>query len=148
MFNKETEYALRGLVYIQLQNAKGLKPGIAEIAKEVDTPQFFMAKILQRLAKQGLVQSAKGKGGGFYFDENKPDLSLEEVIRFTEGTDFFNSCAFGFKKCSDENPCPMHDRYARIRESIKQMVTQESIQSFADKIIKGHASINDKCKLF
>ncbi len=142
MFNKETEYALRGLVYIQLQNAKGLKPGIAEIAKEVDTPHFFMAKILQRLAKQGLVQSAKGKGGGFYFDQNKPDLSLEEVIRFTEGTDFFTSCAFGFKKCSDENPCPMHNRYAQIRESITQMVTQESIQSFADKILKGHASIS------
>ncbi len=142
MFNKETEYALRGLVYIQLQNIKGHKPGTAEIAKEIDTPQFFMAKILQRLAKQGLVQSAKGKGGGFYFDQNKPELSLKEVIRFTEGTDFFTSCAFGLNPCSDENPCPMHDRYAQIRESISQMVTQESIQSFADKIMKGHASIN------
>jgi Rrf2 family protein len=135
MFNKETEYALRGLVYIQLQNARGRKPGIAEIAKEIDTPQFFMAKILQRLAKQGLVQSAKGKGGGFYFDNNKPELSLKEVIQFTEGTDFFNSCAFGLKQCSDDNPCPMHDRYALIRDSISQMVTQESIQSFANKIL-------------
>jgi Rrf2 family protein len=142
MFNKETEYALRGLVYIQIQNARGRKPGIAEIAKEIETPQFYMAKILQRLAKQGLVQSAKGKGGGFYFDKDKPDLPLKEVIQFTEGTEFFNSCAFGLKKCSDDNPCPMHERYALIRESISQMVTQESIQSFANKILNGHASIN------
>ena len=142
MFNKETEYALRSLVYIKLQNVKGYKPGVVEIAKAIETPQFFMAKILQRLAKQGLVQSAKGKGGGFYFDPKKPELSLKEVIEFTEGTDFFNSCAFGLKKCSDENPCPMHEHYARIRENISQMVTHESIQSFADKILNGHASIN------
>jgi Rrf2 family protein len=147
MFKKETEYALRGLVYIQIQNARGYRPGIAEIAKEIETPQFYMGKILQRLAKQGLVQSAKGKGGGFYFDQNKPELILKEVIQFTEGTDFFSSCAFGLKKCSDDNPCPMHERFVHIRESISQMVTQESIQSFANKILNGHASINGPAEI-
>ena len=148
MFNKETEYALRGLVYIQVQNARDHKPGIPEIAKEVETPQFYMAKILQRLVKQGLVQSSKGRGGGFYFDKNKPELTLMEVIQFTEGTGLFTSCAFGLNMCSDINPCPMHERYAQIRESIQQMVTQESIQSFADKIVSGHASINRLVNIF
>ena len=148
MFNKETEYALRGLVYIQIQNARDHKPGIPEIAKEVETPQFYMAKILQRLVKQGLVQSSKGRGGGFYFDKNKPELTLMEVIQFTEGTGLFTSCAFGLNMCSDINPCPMHERYAQIRESIQQMVTQESIQSFADKIVSGHASINRLVDIF
>lgn len=148
MFNKETEYALRGLVYIQVQNARDHIPGITEIAREIETPQFYMAKILQRLTKQGLVQSSKGRGGGFYFDKNKPELSLMEVIQFTEGTDLFNSCAFGLKKCSDTNPCPMHERYALIREGIRQMVTEESIQSFAAKIITGHASINRLMDIF
>jgi Rrf2 family protein len=142
MFNKETEYALRALVYIQVQNKRDHKPGINEIAREVESPQFFMGKILQRLAKQGLVQSSKGKGGGFYFDKNKPELALKEVIQFTEGTDIFSSCAFGLKQCSDVHPCPMHERYAEIRESIREMFDQESIQSFADKILKGQASYN------
>jgi Rrf2 family protein len=147
MFNKETEYALRGLVYIQVQNNKDHKPGIAEIAKEVETPMFYMAKILQRLAKQGLVQSSKGKGGGFYFDKSKPELLLKDVIQFTEGTDIFNSCAFGLKQCSDDHPCPMHERYAEIRESIREMIDQESIQSFAQKIMKGKATINGLAKV-
>lgn len=148
MFNKETEYALRGLVYIQVQNSRDHKPGIPEIAKEVETPQFYMAKILQRLVKQGLVQSSKGRGGGFYFDKAKPELSLKEVIQFTEGNELFTSCAFGLNKCSDINPCPMHERYANIRESISQMVTEESIQSFADKIINGNATINGLVNIF
>ncbi len=50
MFNKETEYALRGLVYIQLQNSEGKRPGIAEIAVQIDAPHFYTAKILQSVS--------------------------------------------------------------------------------------------------
>jgi DNA-binding IscR family transcriptional regulator len=45
MFNKETEYALRVLVYVQVQNLKGLKPGIVEISQEIDAPLFYTGKI-------------------------------------------------------------------------------------------------------
>ena len=80
MFNKETEYALRGLVYIQLQNLSDKKPGVAEIAKEIEAPHFYTAKILQRLVRNGFVESLKGKGGGFYFDKDKPDLPIKDLI--------------------------------------------------------------------
>ena len=85
MFNKETEYALRGLVYVQVQQTKGLKPGIVEIAKEIDAPVFYTGKIMQRLVKMGFLMSTKGKGGGFFFDLSKPDLSLKTVIHAIEG---------------------------------------------------------------
>ena len=45
MFNKETEYALRGLVYIDLQNMGGRRPGTLEIAREIEAPPFYIAKI-------------------------------------------------------------------------------------------------------
>ena len=80
MFNKETEYALRGLVYIQIQNLNCKNPGVAEIAKEIDAPPSFTAKILQRLVRQGFVKSQKGKGGGFYFDKDNPDLPIKDLI--------------------------------------------------------------------
>ncbi|MBK7175047.1 MAG: Rrf2 family transcriptional regulator [Bacteroidales bacterium] len=75
MFNKETEYALRGLVYIQMQNTDGKRPGIAEISEQIDAPYFYTAKILQRLVRQGFVKSQKGKGGGFYLIVNSLILS-------------------------------------------------------------------------
>ena len=81
MFRKETEYALRGLVYIQVQNYKDRRPGIAEIAEEIDAPQYYTAKIMQRLVKQGFVRSIKGKGGGFYFSTDEPDLILKEIVK-------------------------------------------------------------------
>jgi Rrf2 family protein len=133
MFNKETEYALRSLVYIQIQNFKGRRPGIIEIAKEIEAPQFFTAKILQRLVKNGFVQSLKGKGGGFYFDENKAELTMRELIITTEGDKMFTGCGFGLKHCDEQNPCPMHVRYAPIRKTINELMQSETIQSLARK---------------
>lgn len=133
MFKKETEYALRALVYIQFQNLKSRRPGIAEIASEIETPQSFTAKILQRLVKQGFVESLKGINGGFFFEPSKPDLPLKKLIVSIEGESLFNGCGFGLKHCDENNPCPLHNNYAPIRNAIEKLVTEETIQSLARK---------------
>lgn len=137
MFNKETEYALRGLVYIQLQNFDGKRPGIAEIAEQIDAPHFYTAKILQRLVRQGFIESQKGKGGGFYFDSKKPDVSLKQLIIATEGDTLFKGCGFGLNHCDENNPCPLHNKYASIRDALNQLVTEENVQSLAQKTLRG-----------
>jgi len=146
MFNKETEYALRGLVYIKLQNIKNRRPGTAEIAKEIEAPPFYTAKILQRIVRVGLLESLKGKGGGFFFDENKPDLPLIKLITATEGDKSFSGCGFGLKHCDENNPCPLHDKYAPIRDSINKLVSEETVQSLALKVYKKELSLNEVLK--
>ena len=131
MFNKETQYALRGLVYIQMQNLKGCRPGIDEISREIEAPRFFTAKILQRLVRMGFVMSLKGKGGGFFFDKDRPELTIKELITSTSGDKLITSCGFGLKNCTPDNPCPMHDKYAPIRDAIDDLVTSETIKSLA-----------------
>ncbi len=137
MFNKETEYALRSLVYIQQQNYTQRRPGIEEIAKEIEAPQPFTAKILQRLVRLGFIDSVKGKGGGFVFDTDKTELTLKELILSTEGGSIFNGCGFGMKRCDSENPCPLHHQYAPIRDAINKLVSEETIQSLAQKSMTG-----------
>ena len=133
MFNKETEYALRALVYVQVENKKGRLAGIAEIAREIDAPQFFTAKILQRLAKHGFVMSRKGRGGGFFFDPQKPAVPIRDVIIAVEGDEIFKGCGFGLKFCDENNPCPLHNRYAPVRNRINRLMSGETIQSLARK---------------
>ena len=137
VFNKETEYALRGLVYIQAQNSLGRRPGILEIAQEIDAPHFYTAKILQRLVRLGFIVSQKGKGGGFYFDPGKEALSLKKLIIATEGDTLFCGCGFGLKKCDENNPCPLHEKFAPIREALNKLVSEESVQSLAQKSYNG-----------
>ena len=133
MFNKETEYALRSMVYIQAQNLKGRKPGVDVIARATEAPRHFSAKILHRLVRGGFLLSAKGKGGGFHIDQEKPSVNIYDVVTAVEGQKIFSGCVFGLKNCSNESPCPLHNRYKSIRESLGELLSNETILSLAQK---------------
>jgi Rrf2 family protein len=136
MFNKETEYALRGLVYIKLQNLKSRRPGTSEVAKEIDAPPFYTAKILQRLVRAGFLRSMKGKGGGFFFEPGQPEIPLKKLIAAIEGDSSFAGCGFGLKQCDENNPCPLHEKYAAVRQLINNLVSEETVQGLAEKVFK------------
>lgn len=148
MLSKSSEYAIRALVYIELQNLKGKNPGFKEISKEVDAPEPFTAKILQTLTKHELLSSMKGRGGGFFFSKDNEPLKLYDVVRTFEGDKFFRHCIFGLKNCSDEQPCPVHEKYATIRNEITKLFNEESIQSLAKKISEGKAVLSRNYDLF
>lgn len=142
MLAKSTEYAIRALVYVQLQNWKQQRPGVVEIAKEIEAPEAYSAKILQTLARHKLLESMKGRGGGFFFNDNQSNLTLYDVIHVMEGDGCFHKCAFGLKNCNDENPCPLHDSYIEVRDGFFNIAKQETIQSLSTKIVEGKAVLN------
>jgi Rrf2 family protein len=134
MLGKTTEYAIRALVYIFIQNQEGKRPGFKEISKKIDSPEQFTAKVLQNLARAELISSIKGRGGGFFFDQSAAPLTIYDVISVMEGEKIFSKCGFGLKRCDGENPCPLHDDYSPVRESFFKLVKKETIQSLAKKI--------------
>jgi Rrf2 family protein len=144
MLSKTTEYAIRALVYIQLQNWDEKRPGIIEIAREIEAPEAFSAKVLQTLTRHKLLSSMKGRGGGFFFEKSETVLSLYDVIHVMEGDHVFNGCGFGLKNCSEQNPCPLHDQYIKVRQAFYNIAVTETIQSLSRKILDGNASINSK----
>lgn len=141
MLSKSTEYAIRALVYIRLQTWKKQRPGVSEIATEIDAPIAYSAKILHILTKHKLLDSMKGRGGGFFFAGNV-NLTLFDVIHVMEGDAFYNKCGFGLKNCSDLSPCPLHDDYKSLRDGFYDLVNRETIESLANKILDGKAVLN------
>lgn len=142
MLTKSTEYAIRALIYIQLRNLENKRPGVEEIAREIEAPKAYSGKILQILTKHNLLKSLKGRGGGFFFDDNESKLTVFEVIQVMEGDGCFVKCGIGLKDCSDDNPCPMHSQYISVRDTFSNIVQTETIQSLAEKIENGIAFLN------
>jgi Rrf2 family protein len=142
MLTKSTEYAIRSLIYIQLQNWKEMRPGVPEIAREIEAPTAFTAKILHILTSRHILESMKGRGGGFFFHENQSDLSLYQIIIVMEGDRLFTKCGFGLRNCNDDNPCPLHDQYIELRGGLLKMAQSESVGSLAQKIRNGEAVLN------
>ena len=133
MFKKETEYALRAMVYIWKQNKGGRRPGIIETAEEILAPAPFVGKILQKLSKQGVISSQRGKGGGFYFAKGQSEILLKDIIVLIEGDKMFSSCGFGLGECNDDNPCPIHNNYIKVRHELENMLTGSTISDLAMK---------------
>jgi len=142
MITKSTEYAIRALVYVHLRNEQEKRPGVEEIAKEIEAPVAFSAKVLHTLTRHELLSSMKGRGGGFFFKKNQKSLMLFDIIRVLEGDAFFHKCGFGLNECDNDNPCPLHDQYKTVRDGFYQIVKTETIQSLSDKIRDGEAVLN------
>lgn len=142
MIGKSTEYAIRALVYIQLQNWKTKSPGVSEIALKIEAPKAYSAKILHTLTKHKLLDSMKGRGGGFLFTENQSELTLYKVILIMEGDSIFTKCGFGLKNCSNTKPCPLHDKYTILRNGFHDIARTETIESLAKKILNNKAVLN------
>lgn len=139
MLSKTAEYAIRALVYIQMQNWEGKRPGYREVAREIESPEHFTAKILQTMTRFGMIYSLKGRNGGFAFDEGDEPLPLYRVIVAIDGEKAFTRCSFGFKSCGGENKCPLHDEFSKIRNNFYKLVRTETIQLLAERIKDGSA---------
>lgn len=134
MFSKTCEYAIRALIFIAQQSKDGKRIGIKDISSGIDSPEYFIAKILQDLSRKGFVQSTKGPNGGFYMDDNNLDQSVADIVREIDGDRLFSGCGLGLKECSEAHPCPIHNDFKHIRQEIKDMLEKSKIRMFVKNL--------------
>lgn len=137
MFSKGCEYAIRAMIYIVTKTSDGTKVGIKDIAKQTDTPEPFVAKVLQTLSRKQIVASIKGPNGGFYIEPKSKHIPLIDIVKAIDGDDLFLSCGLGIKNCSEKRPCPIHYEYKEIRDQIKEMLKTNTIQELAAGLVSG-----------
>ena len=128
ILSKSCEYAIRATVYIASKTGKNEKVGIIEVAKAIGSPAPFTGKILQTLVRKKVLSSAKGPNGGFYV-ENGDSLFLIDIIRAMDGNDLFTSCVLGLEKCSETQPCPMHEQIKPIRDGLMTEFSMRSVSN-------------------
>lgn len=134
MFSKTCEYAIRALIFIAQKSKEGNRIGIKEIAAGIDSPEYFIAKILQDLSRKHFVQSAKGPNGGFFMEAENLRLSIADIVREVDGDKLFSGCGLGLKECSENHPCPIHNEFKHIRNNIKEMLEKSKIEMFVENL--------------
>ena len=138
MFSKSCEYAIRAAIYIAAESSKERKAGITDICDHIEAPKHFTAKILQILTRNKIVSSQKGVNGGFYLTKDQNNKPLSDIVSATDGNVLFTGCGLGLKECSEEEPCPLHEKFGSIRANIKKMMEESTIESMAKKLKKGN----------
>ena len=137
MFSKACEYAIRATVYVALKTMNGKKLGIQEIAKEIDSPVPFTAKILQNLAREGIISSAKGPNGGFYLDAAAKPIPLKRIVKAIDGEEVLYMCSLGLRECSDQFPCPIHHEVKAYKDRLKVILAERTVQQLTEELARG-----------
>ncbi len=143
MFSKSCQYGLQGVLYIAVQNDKGIsRVSLKEISDKQGMPYHFLSKILQQLVKEKILSSIKGANGGFSLNKDPNKLKLLDIVTIIDEDFMFDQCAFGLKECSDDQPCPIHHKYVFIREEIRNVLSERSITEHVQDIKDGHSIIS------
>ena len=142
MFSRSCEYALQSILYIALHSKKGNAIGLKEISESQKVPLHFLAKILQQLVKQRILNSVKGRNGGFTLRISPEKLQLLKIVETIDGLDIFERCGIGLKKCSDKTPCPIHIEYKIVKERIKNMLTEKTLAELCQDVEKGQSIVS------
>lgn len=140
MFSKACEYGIRAIIHIAHQSQKGNRVSLKEVAKAIDSPVAFTAKILQALAKDELIVSTKGANGGYDIPSDQlSKVNLRDVVKSIDGDNIYNGCGLGLKGCNEKKPCPVHYQFKAVRDDLKKMLETTTIQDLALGLNQGIA---------
>ncbi|MBK8443690.1 MAG: Rrf2 family transcriptional regulator [Sphingobacteriales bacterium] len=144
MFSKSCEYAIKAMIFVAQKSKENMRVGVKEIAKGIDSPEHFIAKIMQELSRKRLVHSVKGPNGGFYLDETDEKSSIADIVRAIDGDSIYTDCVLGLKACSEKTPCPVHLEYKEIKKRLLQMIENNNIFDFNEKLNSGKYFLKNK----
>ncbi len=104
---------------------------IAEIAKKKKIPLKFLENILLELRKAGILESKKGKGGGYFFKVEPKDISLARVMRLIEGPIALLPCVSlnFYQKCKDcdEKKCGLNRVMLQVRDNTLAILENKTV---------------------
>lgn len=139
MFSKACEYGIKATLYIAQQAlSTEQKIGVKDIAKEINSPEAFTAKIMQTLSRDKIVYSMKGPSGGFFIPKDElGSIKLSSIVKAIDGDDIYQGCGLGLEQCSETEPCPLHDKFKLIRDELAKMLTETSLLELANGLDLG-----------
>lgn len=128
---READYAVRCVLYLAGEEDRIANAN--EISRSMDIPRSFLAKILQRLSRRGIVTSTRGVTGGFQLAKNPERINLLEVIEAIQGPSAMNVCAIDRRTCSRSRTCTVHPIWVEIRNNVEQRLKMENVAKLARK---------------
>ncbi|HYA88944.1 MAG TPA: Rrf2 family transcriptional regulator [Nitrospirota bacterium] len=125
LITRETDYAIRCILYLAHYHDR--IASVKEIARAMHIPKSFLAKILQRLVRNGILESIRGAQGGFRLTMKPSEISLLTIMEAIQGRAVINICAIDSKRCRMSSTCAVHPVWVDIRKEVEARLKKQSI---------------------
>lgn len=136
MLSKKAKYAINALVYIGHRSNDG-PILISKIAEDEKIPQKFLEAILLKLKKEQILNSKKGRGGGYFLVRDLDTINMADIIRIFDGPiallpcvthDYYKRC----DECKDEATCGIRKVFLSLRNTTVQHLKEATLEKVVD----------------
>ncbi|MBU1007425.1 MAG: Rrf2 family transcriptional regulator [Candidatus Omnitrophica bacterium] len=128
--SRDTDYAVRALIFMAGVSKKEIIT-VDEIVKKERLPERFLRRILQRLAKSGILTSHKGKKGGFSFFVPPAAIRLTDIMEIFQGKIDLTNCLLKSKVCPNVKKCPLRKKLKNLGQGLDTELKKITIVSLS-----------------
>lgn len=129
---KEGDYALRAVIF--LASAEGRTCSASEVSREQKVPAKFLARIMPKLVKQGIIASLPGSKGGYQLARSAKTITFLEVLEAIEGPLRINVCLDeDFSDCEHESVCTMQRVWSEAQQRLIDYFSQVTFDQLTEK---------------
>jgi Rrf2 family protein len=129
--SKKADYALIAVKHLATQQEQRASSA-HEIAQEYSISATLMAKVLQTLARNGLVNARHGAAGGYQLAKPPEQISALEVISAIEGPVVITSCVSSHGPCDATQRCSVREPLRRLNDGILQLLSELKISQLSE----------------
>jgi Rrf2 family iron-sulfur cluster assembly transcriptional regulator len=132
MLSMTAQYALRAFVYISTRGDE--HPVLAkDIAAHTGVPLHYLSRILRDAVRAGLLESARGVGGGFRLSKPAKRIKLFDILSPFDDVLDRSRCPFGQPQCNDSRPCGFHEYWKPIASAYCHMLEETTLNDIGEK---------------
>lgn len=129
---RQGDYAIRTVLHLALH--RQIVHATREIAVTQDIPEAFLNKIVQSLAKAGLVNTFRGARGGIKLAKLPGEITMLDVIEAVEGPLTISKCLVEADICPNNGVCPVHQVWDEIRSKMVEDLRNTSFQKLVNDL--------------
>lgn len=133
MISKKCKYAIKALTHIARYDDGNKAVMTVDIAREQDIPRKFLEIILRDLRNNRILESKRGKDGGFRLLKPAEDISLTEIMRIIDGPIAMLPCVSlnYYRSCDDcdEEQCEVKGVFEQVRDKTLEVLNGKTIKS-------------------
>lgn len=135
IFSRSTQYAIQALVLLAGQPAGQYMQSRA-LAARLQLPVAYLSKLMVRFAQAGMLDSSRGRTGGYRLRGSPGAINLRQVAEVVSAGRVSRDCLLGLKTCADEDACAMHCQWQPVKLRLFALLEEQNL----DRLAKGVAS--------
>lgn len=133
MLTRTSQYALQALIHL-VRHSDGEPLSSKQIADQTGIPPKYLSTILGALVPAGVLESTRGKRGGFFLTRSAKKISLLDIVlQFEPSFRARRQCPFGNSECDDNDPCMAHFEWKKVIEHERRFLEKKTLHEVAMK---------------